>query len=43
MGSDKKRRAGRGVFVVPTPDGAALADGVDQDQAMRALMEVTPT
>jgi len=37
MASDKKRRAGRAVFVVPAPGGAALLDGVDPTEAIAAL------
>jgi 3-dehydroquinate synthase len=37
MGSDKKRRAGRTVVVVPTPGGAALLEDVDPAEVVRFL------
>lgn len=40
MASDKKRTAGRAVFVVPAPGGAALLDGVEIDRALEALTGV---
>jgi 3-dehydroquinate synthase len=39
MRSDKKRRAGRSVFVVPADGGAALLEGVDPRDALLALAE----
>lgn len=38
MEGDKKRRAGRAVFVVPAPGGAALLDDVGADAALAALL-----
>jgi shikimate kinase / 3-dehydroquinate synthase len=40
MASDKKRTAGRAVFVVPATGGAALLDGVEIDHALEALTGV---
>ena len=37
MGSDKKRRGGRSVFVVPAPGGVALLEGIDPDRAVQTL------
>ena len=39
MRSDKKRRAGRSVFVVPAEGGAALLEGIDPHDALQALTE----
>jgi shikimate kinase / 3-dehydroquinate synthase len=38
-GSDKKRRGGRSVFIVPAAGGAALIEGLDPMDALRALWE----
>ncbi len=37
IGSDKKRRGARAVFVVPAPGGAALVEGLDPRDALTAL------
>ncbi len=37
MGADKKRRAGRSVFVVPVDGGAALLEGIEPAEAVLAL------
>jgi 3-dehydroquinate synthase len=37
MGADKKRRSGSAVFVVPTPGGAALLEGIDPRDAASFL------
>jgi hypothetical protein len=37
FGSDKKRRAGRAVFVVPVPGGAELLEDADEDAALSFL------
>jgi shikimate kinase/3-dehydroquinate synthase len=38
MLSDKKRRSGRAVFVVPAPGGAAGLEGVEPEQALALLL-----
>jgi 3-dehydroquinate synthase len=37
MAADKKRRSGESVFVVPSPVGAALLEGLDPAEALTAL------
>jgi 3-dehydroquinate synthetase len=37
MGSDKKRRAGRTVVVVPAPGGAELLEDVDPNELLTFL------
>ncbi len=37
MASDKKRRGGQPVFVLPAPGGAELVEGLDLDRALAAL------
>jgi 3-dehydroquinate synthetase len=43
MAADKKRRAGGAVFVVPTPGGAALVEGLDPRVALGSLVEGEPS
>ncbi|HXF56381.1 MAG TPA: bifunctional shikimate kinase/3-dehydroquinate synthase [Actinomycetota bacterium] len=42
MAGDKKRRAGRLVFVVPAPGGAALLEGVPMKEALEVLFAAEP-
>lgn len=42
MAGDKKRRAGRMVFVVPAPGGAALLHDVPLEEALAALLAGAP-
>ena len=37
MAADKKRRSGEAVFVVPSPGGASLLEGLDPAEALTAL------